>query len=84
MDDEAIFPAKEKKKLVVAMVHLSGWWVKPAKNEAGEVIGTHMLYYSAIDAGGNIPTFVQNSQGPKTSLNSIKGSVAWAKANKAK
>ena len=84
MNDEAIFPAKEKKKLVVAAVHLSGWWVKPVKNDQNEIIGTHMLYYSAIDAGGNIPTFVQNSQGPKTALNSIKGAVAWAKANKGK
>ena len=56
--------------------------MKPAKNEAGEVIGTHMLYFSAIDAGGSIPTFVQNSQGPKTALNSIKGAVAWGIKNK--
>ena len=84
MEDENIFTAKEKKNLVVATVHCSGWWVKPAKNDAGETIGTHMLYFSQIDAGGNIPTFVQNSQGPKTALNSIKGTVAWAKANKGK
>ena len=84
MNDEAIFSAKERKKLVVAYGHLSGWWVKPIKNERDEIIGTHMLYYSAFDAGGNIPTFVQNSQGPKTALNSIKGTVAWVKANKQK
>ena len=80
--DEAIFTAKEKKKLVVATVFCSGWWVKPVKNAEGAVTGTNMLYYSCIEAGGNIPTFVQNSQGPKTALNSIKGAVAWAKASK--
>ena len=64
------------------MMHLSGFWVKPAKDAAGEIIGTHLLYYSAVDAGGNIPTFIQNSKGPKTALNSIKGAVTWAKNNK--
>ena len=38
--------AKEKKKLVVATVYLSGWWVKPVKDESGAVIGTHMQYFS--------------------------------------
>ena len=84
MNDEAIFSAKEKKKLVVATVFCSGWWVKPVKDESGAVVGTHILYYSAIEAGGNIPTFVQNTQGPKTAMNSLKGSIEWAKANKGK
>ena len=57
-DDTNIYTEKERKKLVLAMVHCSGWWVKPVKNDAGEVVGTHMLYFSQIDAGGNIPTFV--------------------------
>ena len=60
-DDLAILDAKEKKKLVVATVHLSGWWVTPIKDESGAVTGTSMKYCSQIDAGGNIPTFVQNS-----------------------
>ena len=77
-----ILTPKEAKKLVVATVYLSGWWVKPVKDEAGTITGTSMQYFSQIQAGGNIPTFVQNSQGPKTTLNSIKGAVAWAKANK--
>lgn len=57
-NDEGIFTAQEKKKLVLAHVHLSGWWVKPVKDEAGNVVATHMLYFSQINAGGNIPTFV--------------------------
>ena len=58
-DDEAFFTPKEKKGgLVLATVHLSGFWVKPAKNEAGEVIGTHLLYYSALNSGGHIPIFM--------------------------
>ena len=83
-NDEAIFTAEEKGKLVVATIHMSGFWVKPAKNAAGEVIGAHLLYYNAIDLGGLIPTFVQNSKGPQTTLNSIKGPATWVTANKAK
>ena len=82
INDPAIFTEKERKDLVLAVAHLTGWWVKPVKDESGTVTGSHMLYFSQVDAGGNIPTFVQNSQGPKTALNSIKGAVAWAKKNK--
>ena len=46
IDDQAIFTEKERKKLVLAVVHLSGWWVKPVKDESGAVVGTHMLYFS--------------------------------------
>lgn len=56
--DAAIFTEKEKKKLVLATCFMIGFWVKPAKNDAGEVIGTHMLYFSSVDAGGSIPTFI--------------------------
>ena len=81
INDPEKYTEREKKKLVLAHCFLSGWWVKPVV-EDGNVVATEMLYYSAIEAGGNIPTFVQNSQGPKTALNSVKGAIAWTKKNK--
>lgn len=45
-DNPEILTPKEKKKLVVATVYLSGWWVKPAMDASGAVIGTHMQYFS--------------------------------------
>ena len=84
MADPTKFLEKEKKKLVVATVFCSGWWVKPIKDESGAVVATEMLYFSQIDAGGMIPVFVQNSQGPKTTKNSITGTIDWARANKAR
>lgn len=45
-DNPEILTPKEKKKLVVATVFLSGWWVKPVKDESGAVIGTLMQYFS--------------------------------------
>lgn len=45
-DDPAILTPKEKKKLVVATVFLSGWWVKPIKDESGAITGTNMKYFS--------------------------------------
>ena len=45
-NDANIFTEKERKKLVVAICHLSGWWVKPVKDDSGATIGTHMLYFS--------------------------------------
>ena len=63
-NDEACFTKKEKKDLVVATVFMSGWWAQPVKDADGNVTGTRLLYMSQIDAGGNIPTFVQNAKGP--------------------
>ena len=82
LNDPACYTAKEKADYVLATLHLTGWWAKPVKNEAGSVIGTHLLYFSQVDAGGSIPTFVQNSQGPKTALNSLKGCVDWVRSHK--
>ena len=84
IDDQNIFTAKERKDLVIAHSYCSGWWVQPVKDAEGNTIASKMLYLSQLDAGGNIPTFVQNSKGPATALDSIKGSVAWAKKNKGK
>ena len=38
--------AREIRKLVVATVYLSGWWVTPIKDESGAVTGTNMKYFS--------------------------------------
>ena len=46
VDNLEIMTAKEKKKLVVATVFLSGWWVTPIKDESGAVTGTNMKYFS--------------------------------------
>ena len=60
-NDENVMTAKEKKKLVVAHTYVSGWWAVPIKDDSGAVTGCRMLYFASIEAGGNIPTFVQNS-----------------------
>ena len=83
ISDKAIFSDKDRKDNALAFSHLIGCWVKPVKDEnSGDVIGTHLLYFSQVQAGGNIPTFVQNKLGPLTALNSIKGSITWARNNK--
>ena len=54
--------------------------MKPIKNEAGEVIGSDMKYLNSSDACGNIPQFIQNSEGPKTAIDPIIGTVKWVRA----
>lgn len=83
-DDQTIFTPQERKKLALGHVHISGIWVKPVKNEAGVVTGTHFLFFNMFEAGGNVPTFVQNKLGPKSALDQIKGTIKWATEYKAK
>ena len=77
---EKYFTEEDKKNYVLAIQHVGGWIVKPIKNESGEVIGSDMKYLNSSDACGNIPQFIQKSEGPKTAIDPILGTVKWARA----
>ena len=80
--DENAFTAKERKDLTLAHIYLSGFWAQPVKDESGAVVSSRILYCNMMEVGGNVPTFVQSSKGPKTALNAVKGAIAWANENK--
>lgn len=52
------------KNLVKAQLFVAGWQFIPVEDSCGEVIGTKIFYLQSADAGGNIPSFVQNMAGP--------------------
>lgn len=68
---DKVHDAASQKKYVLASVFVSSWWIKPIKNEAGEVIGTNMQYLNSSNAGGNIPEFLQNKKGPGVALDAM-------------
>ena len=76
--DPNIHTEYDKKNYVLAHNYLSGTWTQPVKDESGAVIGSKILYYSKGEAGGAIPTWVQNREGPKLALNAIVGQRKWA------
>ena len=55
------------KDLVKAQLFIAGWQFIPVEDACGEVIGTKIFYLQSADAGGNIPSFVQNMAGPNQS-----------------
>ena len=55
------------KDLVKAQLFVAGWQFIPVEDACGEVIGTKIFYLQSADAGGNIPSFVQNMAGPNQS-----------------
>lgn len=83
MADPAIYLEKERKKMVLATVFFSGWWMKPIKDESGADVATELLYFSQVDNGGTIPVFIQNSVFPKSTCYAIESLIKWARANKA-
>ena len=66
-----------KANYVLATQHVGAWIIKPVKNEAGEVTGSSMVYLNSSDAGGNIPGFVQKSEGPSTAVDPVIGTIQW-------
>ena len=69
---------------MLATLFFSAWEVKPVKDADGKVIGTHAYYAYKAEAGGSIPTFLQNYQGPKTANDSLRGAVKYLREKKAK
>ena len=68
---------KLSKKNVLATLYISAWEVSPIKDEDGNIVGSHCFYAYHADAGGMIPTFLQNRQGPKTAIDSLQGAVKF-------
>ena len=52
---EKFFSAKDKKNYVLANQYVGGWIASPIKNEAGEIVSTHLKYVNSSSANGNIP-----------------------------
>ena len=81
---EKHFTATDKSNFVLAVQYVGGWIIKPIKNEAGEVTGSDMKYLNSSDACGNIPQFIQKSEGPKTAIDPVVGTIKWVKERKEK
>lgn len=71
--------AEEKNKYVLARTFLSVYWIKPVYKENGELCGTNIKYAFSGDTGGSIPAWIQNTVGPKTALDSVKGLIDYVK-----
>ena len=76
---EKHFSAKDKKNYVMANQYVGGWIASPIKDESGEVVATHLKYVNSSSANGNIPQFVQKSEGPKTAIEPIIGTIKWVR-----
>ena len=76
---EKHFSEKDKKNYVMANQYVGGWIASPIKDESGEVVATHLKYVNSSSANGNIPQFVQKSEGPKTAIKPIIGTIKWVK-----
>jgi len=70
----------EVKSHILARTFLCAYWILPVyENDADdaaddrEPIGTEVRYCFSGDIGGSIPSFIQNTVGPKTAVDSVKG-----------
>ena len=76
------FTAQDKKNFVLATQYVGGWIASPLKDDQGNVTATNLKYVNSSDAAGNIPKFIQKSEGPKTAIQPIIGTIEWIRKNK--
>merc|ERR1712083_457776 len=79
---EKHFTKKDKKNFVLALQFVGGWIISPIKDEAGNVTGSNLKYLNSSDAKGNIPQFIQKSEGPKTAVQPVVGTIDWIRKQK--
>ena len=72
-ETRAKFTEKDAAEFALARCHIAGWSFKPVY-EGETLVGTRIIYVTCADAGGNVPTSVQNMVGPKQ-CKSIVGSL---------
>lgn len=73
---------EEKKHYVLAHTFLCAYWIKPVYSDdtKGNVVGSHVRYMFSGDTGGSIPTYLQNTLGPKTAFDSIEGIIKFVQS----
>ena len=76
------FTAEDEKNFVLATQFGGGWIASPIKDGSGTVTGTNLKYFNSSDAAGNIPQWVQKSEGPSTAVNPVIGTIKWVRENK--
>lgn len=74
-ESRAALTEEEQNNLCLARLFIAGWHFAPVKSSDGQIKGTKICYLQSADAGGNIPSALQNKAGPKqakdTALNLI-------------
>lgn len=65
------------KNLVLARCFVAGWQFIPVLDSTGEEVGTKIFYMQSADAGGSIPSFVQNMAGPNQSKGIVLGLIEF-------
>ena len=69
------FTEQDAADFALATCHVAGWSFQPVY-EAENLVGTRIFYVSAADAGGNVPTSIQNMIGPKQCKSTIESLLA--------
>jgi len=86
------FTPYEQENYELGQLFLSACWIKPvyARDQNGNekkddnkhdnevVVGSTIRYIFSGDVGGNIPRWIQNSAGPKTTHDSLRGLIEYA------
>jgi len=81
---EEFHTQEEKVKFVLGRTSLCAYWVKPVycKDNKDNVVGSSLRYVFSGDTGGYIPNRIQNSLGPKTAFDSVKGLIDYLQSKK--
>jgi hypothetical protein len=67
---------KDEKSFVLARTFLCAYWIKPVY-EGQQIVGSTIRYMFSGDIGGSVPAMVQNTVGPKTAFDSVKGLIDY-------
>jgi len=74
---------EEKEKLVLGRTFLSAFWVRPVyEGNKDNVVGSCIRYIFSGDTGGSIPKKIQNTLGPRTAFDSIRGLIDYLQNKK--
>lgn len=69
------FTEQDAKDYALGKVFVAGWSFQPV-HEGEKLIGTRIFYLACADAGGNIPSSMQNLAGPKQAKTTVDNLIA--------
>merc|ERR1719148_227311 len=75
---EEFHTQEEKDNFVLGRTFLCAYWVKPVYNKNKDnIVGSSIRYIFSGDTGGYIPKAIQNTLGPKTAYDSVRGLIDY-------
>mmetsp|Transcript_19155 Transcript_19155/g.24649 ORF Transcript_19155/g.24649 Transcript_19155/m.24649 type:complete len:253 (+) Transcript_19155:116-874(+) len=68
---------------VLAHIFLEVYWVKPIKDDEGEIVGSSVNYAFSGDMAGSVPQWIQNSVAPKNAIGAVQNLLEFIQKKKA-